>query len=196
MGVREERRVQRDLVVRAQHGDVEAFSTLARGASSRLYAVAYRILRDPDAADDATQQALIAAWDHLVSLRDPDRFDAWTYRLVLNAASKEARRAARGRLVAVLSGSAAGVARGDSPDPGGELAERDALERAFARLSPEHRAVVVLHHYADLPMPEIARILGVPVGTVGSRLHNALGRLRLALGVQAPEVSSRESPVT
>jgi RNA polymerase sigma-70 factor (ECF subfamily) len=183
--------VQRDLVVRAQHGDVEAFSALAGGALGRLHAVAYRILRDPDRADDATQQALIAAWDHLGGLRDPDRFDAWTYRLVVNAAVKEAGRRSRRESVSFVDPPGAG-----DPDPSTGLAVRDELERAFRTLSPEHRAVVVLHYYADLPQPEIAHILGVPVGTVASRLHHAVRRLRLALGVAAPGVVSNGSPVT
>ena len=169
--------MQRELVVRAQCGDVQAFSVLAAGAIDRLHGVANRILRDSDAADDATQRALIDAWDHLDSLRDPDRFDAWTYRLVVHAACKEIRRERsqheRVRLIAVPGGT--------MPDPGDDLARRDELEHAFRELSPEHRAVLVLHLYADLPQAEIADILGIPVGTVGSRLHHAARRLRAAL---------------
>lgn len=173
--------MQRDLVVRAQAGDVEAFSALARNAIPRLHATALRIIRDQDGADDATQQALIAAWDHLPGLRDPDRFDAWTYRLVVHAASKEVQRATRfGHVRAVTPFDAAG------PDASDDIGRRDELERAFRRLTPEHRTVLVLHHYADLPLAEIADILGIPAGTVGSRLHNAAQRLRLALGVPAP----------
>lgn len=178
--------MQRKLVVQAQRGDAEAFGILAGEAIDRLHGVAYRILRDADAADDATQRALIDAWDHLDGLRDPARFDAWTYRLVVNAAHKEIRSERsqhdRVRLIPV-----AGTA-GD--DPTDEVAEREALEDAFRELSPEHRAVLVLHHYADLPLTEIADILGIPVGTVGSRLHHAARRLRAVLerderGVQA-----------
>lgn len=172
--------MQRDLVVRAQSGDVEAFSALAHDAIPRLHAIAFRITQDQDGADDATQQALIAAWDHLPSLRDPSRFDAWTYRLVVRSATREARRGSqRGRVRILTQPESAGL------DPSDALEQRDELERAFRRLSPEHRAVLVLHHYADLPLAEIAEILGVPTGTVGSRLHNAARRLRLALGSQA-----------
>ena len=176
--------MQRELVVRAQRGDADAFSILAREAIGRLHDVAYRILRDADAADDATQQALIDAWDHLDSLRDPDRFDAWTYRLVVHEASREVRRerSHRGRVRFIPMQDAAG------PDPGPDVAERDQLERAFRQLSPEHRAVLVLHLYADLPLTDIAGILGVPVGTVGSRLHYAARRLRAVLEQDAQDV--------
>lgn len=167
--------MQRELVVRAQRGDAEAFSALAGGAIARLHAVAYGILRDPDAADDATQRALIDAWDHIGSLRDPDRFDAWSYRLVVNASYREIR-GERSRRQRVRS-----IAAPAAPDPWGRIEERDAIEAAFRELSREHRAVVVLHHVADLPLVEIARILDVPVGTVGSRLHYATRRLRAAL---------------
>lgn len=168
--------MQRELVVQAQHGDVEAFSRLAAAAVDRFHGVAYGILRDADIADDATQRALIDAWTHLGALRDPDRFDAWTYRLVVTAAYKEIRRErsqhARVRLL--------GVPPATAPDLF-DITEREAMEEAFQELSPEHRAVLVLHHVADLPLAEIAGILGIPVGTVGSRLHHAARRLRAAL---------------
>lgn len=183
--------MQRELVVRAQRGDVEAFAALAGGSLARLHGVAYRILRDRDRADDATQQALIAAWDHLGSLRDPDRFDAWTYRLVVNAAAREAGRWSRREVVTFVD-----PAERVDADPSDNLALHDQLERGFRRLSPEHRAVIVLHYYAALPLSEIAAILDVPVGTVASRLHSAIRRLRLAFGVAAPAILSRESPVT
>jgi RNA polymerase sigma-70 factor (ECF subfamily) len=171
--------VQRELVIQAQHGDVEAFRALVTGAIDRLRGVAYRILGDGDRADDATQQALIAAWDHLGSLRDPDRFDAWTYRLVVHAAYREARRARSWRdVVTRLSTS---VSRDPWVDPPDEILDHEELAEAFALLSPEHRAVLALRYYADLPLARIAEILEIPVGTVGSRLHHALLHLRTSL---------------
>ena len=169
--------MQRELVVRAQGGDVDAFASLAGAAIDRLHGVALRILGDRDAADDAVQRALIDAWDHLGGLREPERFDAWTYRLVVRAAYKEIRRerSQRGRVVFITPGD------GSQRDLGADLAERDAIERGFRRLSPEHRAVLVLHHYADLPLSQIAEILDLPVGTVGSRLHYAAREMRAAL---------------
>lgn len=181
--------MQRELVERAQGGDAEAFSVLASQAMDRLHGVAYGILRDTDAADDATQRALIDAWDHLRRLRDPDRFDAWTYRLVVNAAYKEIRSARSQRERVRLIGGSGSL---EVADPSRAVVEREAIERAFRELSPDHRAVLVLHHVADLPLTDIAGILGVPVGTVGSRLHHAARRMRAALEPDASRVLAAE----
>jgi len=185
--VRKEQRVQRELVVRAQAGDVDAFTVLARETMNRLHGVAFRILRDSDGADDATQRALIAAWDHLGDLRDPERFEAWTYRLVVHEAYHEARKE-RSQHSAVRFARASDS--GD-PDASGKIADRDELDRAFRGLSADQRAVLVLHYYADLPLSEMADILGVPVGTVGSRLHHAARRLRAVLEADGEVVLAR-----
>jgi RNA polymerase sigma-70 factor (ECF subfamily) len=176
-GIRGEQKVQRDLVIRAQQGDAEAFSLLAAGAIDRLHGVAYRILRDSDRADDATQQALLSAWGHLRGLRDPDRFDAWTYRLVVHAAYREARRERVHRAAVRWVGAGDRVSSGSAD----ALADRDEIEQAFRTLSSEHRAILTLRYYADLPLAEIADVLGIPVGTVASRLHHATRRLREAM---------------
>jgi RNA polymerase sigma-70 factor (ECF subfamily) len=178
------KRVQRDLVIKAQHGDSEAFGALASGALGRLHGIAYRILRDGDQADDATQQALMSAWDHLSELRDPDRFDAWTYRLVVRAAYKEAKRtqAARDRIRWVPSPAREGPRMDEA------IADRDEVEQAFKTLSPQHRAVLTLRYYADLPLAEIASILDIPLGTVASRLHHATQKLRDELRPQGRSV--------
>ena len=166
-----------DLVVRAQHGDEEAFASLALAAGGRLHAVAHRILRDIHLAEDATQQALLTIWRDLPQLRDPVRFDAWSYRLLVRACYAEGRRKRDWppnlRLLPV-----------DEPvGPEGlsTVVDRDQLERGFQRLSIDHRAVVVLHHYLDLPLDQVAEILGVPTGTVRSRLFHAMRGLRAAL---------------
>ena len=88
--------MQRDLVERARRGETEAFDALARLVSGRLFAVAYRILRDHYLAEDAVQQTLITIWNELPRLRDPERFDAWTYRLIVRSSVAEARRERRG----------------------------------------------------------------------------------------------------
>jgi RNA polymerase sigma-70 factor (ECF subfamily) len=181
-------RVQRELVIKAQHGDADAFSVLAAGAIDRLHGIAYRVLRNADRADDATQRALIAAWDHLRDLRDPDRFDAWTYRLVVRAAYKEAQRERTQHDVvhwALQVGRAV-------DDPLDTVAERDRLEHAFVALSPEHRAVLALRYYADLPFAEIAAVLDIPIGTVSSRLHHALAHMREELCPEPPPVRRME----
>ena len=169
------------LVVRAQHGDEEAFASLAVAIGDRLNAVAHRILRDTDLAEDATQQALLAIWRKLPQLRDPTRFDAWSYRLLVNACYVEGRRTRRWipNLRALPSDEPA------SAEGLSSVVDRDQLERGFRRLSIDHRAVVVLHHYLDLPLDEVAEALGVPVGTVRSRLHHAMRGLRAALDADA-----------
>jgi RNA polymerase sigma-70 factor (ECF subfamily) len=170
-----------DLVVRAQNGDEEAFASIAVAAGDRLHAVAHRILRDVDLAEDATQQALLAVWRDLPQLRDPARFDAWSYRLLVRACYTEARRTRRWapnlRLLPVDEAA--------TTDDSSQVVDRDQLERGFRRLSIEHRAVVVLHHYLDMPLDEVAETLGVPVGTVRSRLHHAMRGLRAALEADA-----------
>jgi RNA polymerase sigma-70 factor, ECF subfamily len=172
--------VERELVERARDGDVGAFEEVVRVSSDRLYAIAYRILRDLDRADDALQLALVRMWDDLPSLRDPDRFEAWSYRLVVRASYREAQRerrwASQIRAIDVEPADDAGY---------GRVAERDELERGFRRLTPEHRAILVLHYYLGLPVVEIAETLGIPEGTAGSRLHYAVKSLRAACEAEA-----------
>jgi RNA polymerase sigma-70 factor (ECF subfamily) len=172
--------MQRDLVERAQRGDAEAFRELVYEAGARLYAISYRILRDPDRAQDALQQALIQVWDGLPGLRDPDRFDAWSYRLVVHASYREARR----------ERSWTARVREITADPPGDdrvsdVLDRDEVERSFRRLSPEHRAVLVLHFVIGLPIREVADVLGVPMGTAASRLHYATQSFRAAFEADA-----------
>ena len=169
--------MQRDLVVRAQKGDHDAFSELAGAAISRLDASAWLILRDPDRAKDAVQNTLVRAWRDLPTLRDPDRFDAWLHRMLVNACIDEARRLRRHRFDVELTNLHAPAAAGIES----AIADRDQLERGFLRLEPEMRAVIVLHHYLDLPLPTVATTLGIPLGTAKSRLHRALGLMRAAL---------------
>ena len=169
--------MSRALVEQAQQGDRDAYERLARGAARRLYLVAQRILRDTDQAEDAVQQTLVAIWQDLPSLRDPDRFDAWTYRIVVRHCRAETRRTRR-RGVTVVDLSESMTSTVDSI---GDVAVRDQLDRAFRALSHDHRVVVVLHHYVGLPLGEIAEILDVPYGTVGSRLHHAMRSMRATI---------------
>lgn len=173
--------MQRDLVERARRGDHDAFAELAGAAISRLDASAWLMLRDPERAQDAVQNALVRAWRDLPTLRDPDRFDAWLHRLLIRACIDEARRLRRHRVDVRLQPIHA-------PAVGGHesvVADRDELERGFLRLDPEMRAVIVLHHYLDLPLPSVATTLGIPLGTAKSRLHRALGLMRAALDADA-----------
>ena len=173
--------MQQDLVERARGGDHDAFATLAGAAIFRLDAAARLILRDPDQAKDAVQETLVRAWRDLPTLRSPDRFDAWLHRLLYRACIDEARRLRRHRVDVELSEIHAPAVGGVESD----VADRDQIERGFLRLEPEMRAVIVLHHYLDLPMPTVAATLGIPLGTAKSRLHYALAKMRVALDTDA-----------
>lgn len=165
------------LVERAQHGDREAYEQLARGAARRLFLIASRILRDTHAAEDVVQQTLVAIWQDLPSLRDPERFDAWAYRLVVRGCRAQGRRDRRRGIQVVDLSVELATARDDFA----EVVQRDQLGRAFDQLSRDQRTVVVLHHLMGLSLGEIAEILDVPYGTVGSRLHHALRAMRAAI---------------
>jgi RNA polymerase sigma-70 factor (ECF subfamily) len=173
--------MEADLVARAQAGDRLAFERLAVASVDRLNAVAFSILGDVHLAEDATQQALLNIWRDLPGLRDHARFEAWSYRLVVRACYAEARRRPNW-LPNVMERPAHEPLASDGR---GSVADRDQLERGFRRLSIEQRAVVVLHFYADLPLDEVAEVLGVPVGTTHSRLNRAMNALRAALAADA-----------
>ena len=170
--------MRRDVVVRAQAGDHAAFSELAAAAIGELYRVAHLILRDRDLTNDAVQNALIAAWRDLRGLRDPDRFDAWLYRLTVRACHRSAR-SERRRFVTETELLPHHDALGRDDKEG--VIARDQLERGFRRLSTDERAVLVLHFYLDLPLAEAADTMGIPIGTMKSRLNRATQALRAAL---------------
>ena len=173
--------MQRDLVERAMAGDRAAFTELGRGQIDRLYAIARLILRDDDRAHDATQEALIGAWRDLKGLRDPDAFDSWIRRLLVHACYRESRKAKR-------RARAEGQVRPidtEAADPATVTADRDQLERVFLTLAPEQRALIVLHYYLGLPMHETALALGLPVGTVKSRLNRTKQQMRASLEADA-----------
>jgi RNA polymerase sigma-70 factor (ECF subfamily) len=173
--------VDRGLVELAARGDRAAYVDLVRPRTNRLFAIAQRILRDVDRAEDAVQDALVIAWRDLRGLRDPDRFDAWLRKLLINVclaeATRERRRVANLRVLPV-DGPA-------GPDQLLSVADRDLLERGFRRLTPEQRAILVLHHYVGYAPSEIAETLGIPAGTARSRLHHAHRAMRAALEADA-----------
>jgi RNA polymerase sigma-70 factor (ECF subfamily) len=177
MGAAEGGLVDRDLVERAQRGDREAFATLARTHADRLMAIAQRILRDVGRAEDAVQKTLVIAWRELPGLRDPDRFDAWLQRLLVNASYAEARRSKAWTTnvrILPIDGPA-------GPDETLSLEDRDRIERGFRRLPPDLRAILVFTHYLGQTPTEIAERLGIPVGTARSRLHYAHRAMRAAI---------------
>ncbi len=165
-------------MVRAQKGDLDAFSALTAGRTTRLYAAARLILRDDERAADAVQDALLQAWLDLRGLRDPGRFDAWLHRLLVRACYRAAKRHRNRKVIEVTVAADATVVTQDAQHA---LAVRDQLERGFRRLSPEQRAVIVLHHYLGLSLLESAEVLSIPLGTMQSRLNRATAAMRAAL---------------
>lgn len=174
---------QTGLMDRARQGDPEAFGVLVGAQLARLDTAARLILRDPDLARDAVQDATLRAWRNLRGLRDPDRFGAWLHRLTVNACLDIARkRSGRAFEVQLQPLHDAPV-----PDPTSRVADTLYVERMLSAVDPAQRAVVVLHYYLDLTLPETAAALGIPVGTAKSRLNRALHAMRISVADE-PEV--------
>jgi len=167
-----------ELVRRAATGDRAAFDVLARVTTRRMYGIAMRILRDPHQAEDLVQDSLVDAWRDLRALRNPALFESWVTRILIRNCQRQSRRARSIRAMASFSHEAV-------TNPTAEVDERDRLERAFIRLKPDHRVVIVLRHYLGWEPSEIAASLGVAPGTVRSRLHYALELLRAELEADA-----------
>jgi RNA polymerase sigma-70 factor (ECF subfamily) len=180
------------LVRRARTGDATAFEALVDTRIERCYRLAFSILSNEADAADATQDALVSAWRQLPRLRDTAAFDGWLNRIVANAALMARRRRVRRREVS-----------GRPADPGGErsqpeprqdlhartqmdeMVDNDAIGRAFDRLRPQDRMILVLHHVEERPVAEIAQSLGIPVGTAKWRLHAARTALERAMEAEA-----------
>jgi len=173
--------MQRDLVERAQRGDREAFGTIAEQSIDHLYDVAQLMLRDSDLAKDAVQEALIVTWRDLRALRDPDRFTAWMHRILVRCVYRAATHERRQAAVRSLDVTGAAVL----PDSTRAVEDRDQVDRGFRRLKPELRAALVVHHYLGLTYDEAAEVLGVPAGTVKSRLNRATAAMRAELDAEA-----------
>ena len=177
---------QQALVERASQGDHEAFGLLVGARLARLDTAARLILRDAELARDAVQDATLRAWRSLRGLRDPSSFDAWLHRLTVNACLDIARRR-RSRVIEIEL-----TPLHDAPvqDASSQVADALYVERMLAVLDPAQRAVVVLHYYLDLSLPETAAALGIPVGTAKSRLNRALGAMRIEVADDELTVSS------
>jgi RNA polymerase sigma-70 factor (ECF subfamily) len=167
---------QRQLIERARAGDRDAFTAFAALHLDRMFATASLMLRDRDLAEDAVQEALIRAWRDLPRLRDIQRAAGWLTTLLVRACYDEARRRRRGSQRPMLIGG-----QEAQLDHQWITAERDVLERAFRRLSVDHRAALILRHYLDLSVADVAEAMQVPLGTGKSRLHHAERALRAVL---------------
>jgi len=163
-------------------GDADAFSSLVHASLDRQYAVATLILRDGDRAQDAVQESLVSAWRDLRSLRDPDAWDAWLYRLTVRACYRLARAERRRNIVELHL-------LPDPETPGVQdmtvsVVERDRLEQRLSDLPLDHRAILVLRFYLDLPLAAAAEILDIPIGTAKSRLHRGLAAMRSGMSAE------------
>lgn len=163
-----------------------AFLRLADQHLDASYRLARAILRDSGEAHDATHDAFLQAWRKWPTLRDPDRFEQWFDRILVNTCRNHLRHASRWQAKDISAEVA--LATGD---PFGQAHDRDLLGKAIATLSPDHRVVVALRYYRDLPVEEIARRLAIPAGTVQSRLHYALKRLHAAIGTADAKGTNR-----
>ena len=177
------------LILRARAGDAEAFDALVATRVDRCYRLAWTILNNAEDAADATQEGFVAAWRELPRLRDIGAFDGWLNRIVANAARMSRRHRVRLREVSAEQdqpdetayGSHAGRGRSESD----QIVSNDAIARAFDRLRADERVILVLHHVEERPVAEIARSLGIPVGTAKWRLHAARAALERALEAEA-----------
>jgi RNA polymerase sigma-70 factor, ECF subfamily len=167
--------VQDQLVERARGGDREAFGVLAASRIDGMFATARVILRDADRAEDAVQEALVRCWRDLPSLRDTTRFDAWVRKLLIRTITDEFRRGHRHHArIRILHSEPVAI-------DDGRLEDRDQIERAFQRLSVEHRTILTLVHLQDLGLADAADALGIPHGTAKSRLHYATTAMRASI---------------
>lgn len=163
------------LVEMAASGQRHAFEQLVEMRLDRTFRTACAILGNEADARDATQDAFIRAWIQLPKLRDGARFDAWLNRVVLNVCRDALRKRSRAREIDL------GATEIGRPDSQGEVADREAFNAAFDRLSFADRSILVLHHLHQQPMSEIAAQLGIPTGTAKSRMHTARRALERAL---------------
>lgn len=175
------------LVEQARGGSEVAFAAIAQEVHVRQKQTAYRILRDRHLADDAVQLALVELWRDLPQLRDVARFEAWSYRILVNACYREAKQHRRWLRRVPSREDRVGT------DETTAVNDRDQLERGFAGLSLDHRTVLVLHYYLDLTIEDTASALGVSAGTAKSRLNRAMKRLRTALGAEVPARSASKA---
>ncbi len=173
----------RSLADRARHGDLDAFEELMHARIDAIYRLSFAIVGDEADARDTTQETFIAAWRRIRELPDPDRFEACLQRIAVNAARMTLRARGRRRVREIPSGDVAALA---GASDGGtrtmpERSDSETLGDALDRLTFDQRSILVLHHVEGHGLAELAAILGVPVGTVKSRLHTARTALGAAL---------------
>lgn len=176
--------MNRELVEAARRGDRDAFEALVRDEVAGVYRTALAILGNAADADEATQDAFVSAWRGIRSLRDPARFDASLGRIVLNSCRMSLRRRRGVREITLESADASAElerTRAVAADPAQIIVDALVFDRAFERLSIDDRHLLTLAYADDRPLDEVGRLLGIPVGTVKSRLSRARSALSRAL---------------
>ena len=168
-----------EVVRQARDGRADAFKSLVEHHAPDMYRLAAAIV-GADEARDVAQEAFVAAWRDLPNLRQVERFEVWLRRIVINR-SRNALRSRGRRPTQRLEGMTVAETASPHPDFRDAIHARDALDAAFAELSADHRAAVVLHYGAELSIRETAEAMGVAVGTAKSRLNAALGRMRAVM---------------
>ena len=177
-------------------GDQAAFRGLIDATYDRLYRLAVSLLRDPDEADDVVQETYIRAWDRRADLREPDRVVPYLARITRNAARDRLRWWTRWRGPGGPGGGRELVVADAAAPVDQRLAEAQLgadIARGLAALADKHRAVLLLREVEDMTYEEMAELLGVPVGTVESRLHRARAQLARRLRRLAPGAGEEES---
>ena len=172
--------MDQELVARVQRGDEQAFESLTKADYARLYRVARGVLGDPHLAEDATQQAFVDIWRDIPRLRDPAKYEGWSYRLLVRVCYAEAKRRPNGETSVESHAIEPMVA-----DAYATVAHRDQLERGLRRLSIEHRVVLVLRFLLGMTPEAVAEMLGISRWTVYARSNRALKAMRTALEAEA-----------
>jgi RNA polymerase sigma-70 factor (ECF subfamily) len=184
---RETSSVSTETVIQAQAGDHAAFEALAHSVARRLFGTAMLIIRDRDGANDAVQETLIEAWRNLPQLRDPEAFDGWLNRILVRSCYRAIKARQRRRIEVEITEVNAVTNSVEN-----RVGAIDQLDRALRRLTVEQRAVLVLHHRLGLQLDETSVALGIPVGTVKSRLNRATIALRAALAAESRDLAVPE----
>jgi RNA polymerase sigma-70 factor, ECF subfamily len=172
------------LVERAMGGDPDAFDQLVRPTLDRQLRFALSLLHDEMDARDALQETCVRAWRQLPGLRDPSRFDSWMSQILVNVARNQLRKRKRVRVREVRTDQEEALSATSTQQIGDGLPQADSIRRAFDRLDPDKRLLLVLRHVEDMSVPDIATLLGIPEGTAKWRLHAARQALERALEIE------------
>jgi RNA polymerase sigma-70 factor (ECF subfamily) len=181
------------LIERSRSGDQAGFVELVRRHERRVYNLAYRMLGRAEDARDATQEAFLSAFRHLAGFRGEATFGTWIHRITVNLCYDSLRR--RREVVSIDGDEPQGTPTPDHAEAAATVAD---VQRALLEIPADYRAVVIMHELQDMPVEEVAAVLGVPVGTVKSRLHRgraALGRaLSVSTGMEPHPASPPSKP--